>query len=124
MLDNLKAMQALAGLMKNKDKLTEAGERIKARTETMRVTGQAGGGACRATVTGRLELVDLVLDPALLAGMSIDEKTRDLATSLIRDAVNEANRLAQEQIKQMISKEADALGLSGMADQLTGLIGR
>ncbi len=124
MLDNLKAMQALAGLMKNKDKLAEAGERIKAGTEAMRVTGQAGGGACRATVTGRMELVDLVLDPALLAGMSVDEKTRELATSLIRDAVNEANRLAQEQIKRMISKEADALGLSGMADQLTGLLGR
>lgn len=123
MLDNLKAMQALAGLMKNKDKLREAGERIKARTETLRVTGEAGGGACRATVTGRLELVDLTLDPALLAGMSVDEKTRALATNLIRDAVNDANRRAQEQVKQMIAREADALGLSGMADQLGGIIG-
>lgn len=123
MLDNLKAMQAIAGLMKNKDKLREAGERIKARTETLRVTGEAGGGACRATVTGRLELVDLTLDPALLAGMSVDEKTRALATNLIRDAVNDANRRAQEQVKQMIAREADALGLSGMADQLGGIIG-
>ncbi len=123
MLDNLKTMQALAGLMKNKDKLREAGERIKARTETLRVTGEAGGGACRATVTGRLELVDLTLDPALLAGMSVDEKTRALATNLIRDAVNDANRRAQEQVKQMIAREADALGLSGMADQLGGIIG-
>lgn len=123
MFDNLKAMQAVAGLMKNKDKLKEAGERIKARSESLRATGEAGGGACRATVTGRMELVDLTLDPALLAGMSVDEKTRDLATGLIRDAVNDANRKAQEQLKDLIAREAEALGLPGVSDQLTGLLG-
>ncbi len=123
MLDNLKAMQAVAGLMKNKDKLKEAGERIKAKSESLRATGESGGGACRATVTGRMELVELTLDPALLAGMSVDEKTRDLATSLIRDAVNDANRKAQEQLKDLIAREAEALGLPGVSDQLTGLLG-
>lgn len=123
MFDNLRAMQAVAGLMKDKDRLKEAGERVKARTEAMRVTGEAGGGACRATVTGRLELVDLTLDPALLAGMSVDDKTRALATALIKDAVNDANTRAQEQIKQLIAKEAEALGLPGLSDQVTGLLG-
>lgn len=123
MLDNLKAMQAVAGLMKNKDKLVEAGDRIKAKTDAMRVTGEAGGGACRATVSGRMELIDLTLDPALLAGMSVDEKTRSLATALIKDAVNDAMSKAQEKVKDMIAKEAEALGLPGMSDQLSGLLG-
>lgn len=124
MFDNLKAMQAVAGLMKNKEKLAEAGERIKAKTESMRVTGEAGGGACRATVTGRMELVDLTLDPALLAGMSVDDKTRELATNLIKDAVNDANLRAREQLQQMIAREADELGLPGMGEQLSGLLTR
>jgi hypothetical protein len=123
MLDNLKAMQAVAGLMKNKDRLVEAGERIKAKTDTMRVTGQAGGGACRATVTGRMELIDLTLDPALLSGMALDDKTRSLATTLIKDAVNDAMAKAQEQVKDMIAKEAEDLGLPGVSDQLSGLLG-
>jgi DNA-binding protein YbaB len=123
MLDNLKAMQAVAGLMKNKDKLKEAGERIKSKTDALRVTGQAGGGACRATVNGRMKLLDLTLDPALLAGMSVDEKTRELATGLIRDAVNDAQEKAQEQVKEIIAREAEALGIPGLSDQLSGLIG-
>jgi len=123
MFDQLKAMQAVAGLMKNKEKLGEAGERIKAKTDAMRVTGEAGGGACRATVSGRMVVTDLVLDPALLAGMSVDEKTRELATNLIKDAVNDAMRKAQEQVKELIAREAEELGLPGMSDQLSGLLG-
>lgn len=123
MFDQLKAMQSVAALLKNKEQLAEAAERIKAKTEALRVTGEAGGGACRATVTGRMQVIDLTLDPALLAGMSVDEKTRDLATSLIKDAVNDAMAKAQEQVKQMIAKEAEALGLPGVSDQLSGLLG-
>jgi len=123
MFDQLKAMQSIASLLKNKEQLAEAGERIKAKTDALRVTGQAGGGACRATVTGRMNVVDLTLDPALLAGMSVDEKTRELATNLIKDAVNDAMALAQEQVKTMIAKEAEALGLPGVSDQLSGLLG-
>ncbi len=123
MFDNLKAMQSIAGLLKNKDKLVEAGERIKAKSDALRVVGSAGGGACRATVTGRMEVVDLVLDPALLSGMAVDEKTRSLATNLIRDAVNDGLKQAQSQVKDMIAREAEALGLPGVSDQLSGLLG-
>ncbi|MFK7885179.1 MAG: YbaB/EbfC family nucleoid-associated protein [Phycisphaerales bacterium] len=123
MFDQLKAMQSVASLLKNKEQLAEAGERIKAKTETLRVTGEAGGGACRATVTGRMNVVDLTLDPALLAGMSVDEKTRELATNLIKDAVNDAMSKAQDQVKAMIAREAEDLGLPGMSGQLSGLLG-
>ncbi len=123
MFDQLKAMQSVASLLKNKEQLAGAGERIKAKTDALRVTGQAGGGACRATVTGRMKVVDLTLDPALLAGMSVDEKTRELATNLIKDAVNDAMGRAQDQVKQMIASEAEQLGLPGMTDQLSGLLG-
>ena len=122
MLDKLKAMQALGSLMKNKDQLAETGERIKAKMDTMRVDGQAGGGACRAIVNGKMKLIDLTLDPALLAGMAVDEKTKELATALIKDAINDATENAQRQVQQVIAKEADDLGLGDMAPQLSGLL--
>ncbi|MGJ8636765.1 MAG: YbaB/EbfC family nucleoid-associated protein [Phycisphaerales bacterium] len=122
MLDKLKAMQALGSLMKNKEQLAEAGERIKAKMDAMRVEGEAGGGACRAIVNGKMKLLDLTLDPALLSGMAVDEKTRELATSLIKDAINDATENAQRQVQAMIAKEADEMGLGDLAPQLGGLL--
>tara|TARA_R110002096_G_scaffold173781_2_gene347984 strand:- start:147101 stop:147472 length:372 start_codon:yes stop_codon:yes gene_type:complete len=122
MLDKLKAMQALGSLMKNKEQLAEAGERIKSKMDAMRVDGQAGGGACRAVVNGKMKLLDLTLDPALLSGMAVDEKTRDLATTLIKDAINDATENAQRQVQALIAREADELGLGDLAPQLTGLL--
>ncbi len=122
MLDKLKAMQALGSLMKNKEQLAEAGERIKAKMDAMRVEGEAGGGACRAIVNGKMKLLDLTLDPALLSGMAVDEKTRELATSLIKDAINHATENAQRQVQAMIAKEADEMGLGDLAPQLGGLL--
>ncbi len=122
MLDKLKAMQALGSLMKNKEQLAEAGERVKAKMDALRVEGQAGGGACRAIVNGKMKLIDLTLDPALLAGMAVDEKTKELATALIKDAINDATENAQRQVQQIIAKEADDLGLGDMAPQLSGLL--
>ncbi|MDF1808298.1 MAG: YbaB/EbfC family nucleoid-associated protein [Phycisphaerales bacterium] len=122
MFDKLKTMQALGSLMKNKEQLAEAGERIKAKIETMRIDGEAGGGACRAIVNGKMKLMDLKLDPALLAGMAVDEKTRDLATALIKDAINDATERAQQQVQDLISREAEELGLGDIGSQLGGFL--
>lgn len=120
--DKLKTMQAIGSLMKNKDQLAEAGERIKAKVEAMRVEGEAGGGACRAVVNGKMKLLDLTLDPALLSGMAIDEKTRSLATALIKDAINDATEKAQKQVQELISREAEAMGLGDLGGQIGGLL--
>ena len=122
MFDKLKTMQALGSLMKNKEQLAEAGERIKAKVEAMRVVGEAGGGACRAIVNGKMKLLDLTLDPALLAGTAVDEKTRDLATSLIKDAINDATQRAQQQVQDLISREAEELGLGDIGGQIGGFL--
>ncbi len=122
MFDKLKTMQALGSLMKNKEQLAIAGERIKAKIEQMRIEGKAGGGACRAIVSGKMKLIDLTLDPALLAGMAVDEKTRDLATALIKDAINDATTRAQQQVQELIAKEADELGLGDIGGQLGGFL--
>ncbi len=120
--DKLKAMQALGSLMKNKEQLAEASERIKAKIDAMRIEGEAGGGACRTVVNGKMKLLDLTLDPALLAGMAVDEKTRDLATQLIKDAINDATEKAQRRVQDEISKEAEELGLGDLGGQLGGFL--
>lgn len=123
MFDKLKTMGALAGLLKDKDRLRAAGERIKARAESIRAEGQAGGGAVRAAASGKLMIVSIEIAPALAAGMAADERTRGLAGSMIAEAVNGALAGAQQQIQEEIRREAKDLGLDDLPGGLGGLLG-
>src|SRR5436190_3371533 len=122
MFDNMKMMAALAGVMKNKDKLRAAGERVKGKAEGLRITADAGSGAARATVNGAMRVLSVELSPALVMGMAAEDKTRNLAASLIADAVNEALRQAQGQMKAAIDEEARELGFEGGLPAIPGLM--
>jgi len=111
MFDNLKAMGAVAGLMKNKERLREAGDRVKEKMARARLTGEAGGGAARAVVSGQMRVVEVELSGPLVAGMAADDQTRALAGNLIAEAVNAALEQAQRLLQEEISKEAKELGL-------------
>ena len=54
--------------------------------------------------------------------MAVDEKTRDLATALIKEAINDATEKAQFQVQQMISREAEELGLGDIGSQIGGFL--
>jgi nucleoid-associated protein EbfC len=123
MFDNMKMMGALAGLMKNKDKLREAGQRIKDKAEATRVEGESGMGAVRVTVNGSMKVLDVELTPGLVIGMNADAKTRELAGALIADAVNDGISKAQAKMKEAIDEEARALGFEGGVPGLSGLLG-
>ena len=114
MFDSFKTMQALGSLMKNKDQIAQAARRVGEKLDALCVEGEAGSGACRATVTGKMRVIDVTLEPSLVAGMSADEKTRELAQSLIAEAVNDANTKAQERAQEIIRAEAEELGLGDL----------
>ncbi|MCC6429122.1 MAG: YbaB/EbfC family nucleoid-associated protein [Phycisphaerales bacterium] len=120
MFDKLKTMGALAGLMKNREGLKQAGDRVKSKMEQTRCTGEAGGGAARAVVTGKMVVLEVELSPALVGGMAADEKTRALASGLIAEAINQALGKAQQKLQEAVKIEADALGLGDLGD-LEGL---
>jgi DNA-binding protein YbaB len=120
--DNLKAMSALAGLMKNQDKLKAAADRVRGRMNALRLTAEAGGGAARVTVDGSMRVLDVVLSPALVMGMASDAKTQSLAGSLIAEATNAAIALAQTKMKEAMEAEARELGLDGIMPDLGRLI--
>lgn len=122
MLDKFKSMSALAGLMANQDKIKDAAAKLREQMERTRVSGEAGGGACRAVVTGTMRVMSVELSPGLLAGMHADERTRELAASLIADAVNAGLKEAQARLKAAIDAHAKELGLPGGMPDL-GLLG-
>lgn len=118
MFENLKAMGALAALMKNQDKLRAAGDRVRAKMQATRLTADAGGGAARVTVDGTMRVLDVALSPALVAGMAADAQTHTLAGSLIAEATNSAIALAQQRMKEAMEAEARELGLEGVLPDL------
>ncbi len=121
MLEQMKMMGALAGLLKNKEGLKAAGERIRTRLAEVRADGAAGGGAVRATSTGDLKIVSIQIEPALAAGLA-DPSSRQQAEQLIVEAVNNALDQAKAIAQREAAKEAEALGLPGM-DGMAGLLG-
>lgn len=122
MFDKLKAMGAMAALMKDQDRIAQAMARVKERMAETRVVGHAGAGACRVTMTGQMRVLDVQLSTGLIAGMGMDEKTRSLAGSLIADAVNDAQLQAQARLREEIEREARELGVPELAGGLENLL--
>jgi DNA-binding protein YbaB len=114
MFDQLKSLGAIAGLLKNKEKLREAADRVKAKMEATRVIGEAGAGAARVVVSGTMKVLEVELAPGLIQGMNADPRTRALAGTLIAEATNEGLRRAQFAMKEAVEEESRALGIEGL----------
>ncbi len=125
MFDSIKSLGALAGLMQNKDKIRAAAARFRDRLDQISVTGSAGGGAVRVTVSGKLRVAGVHLDPALIAGLQAGEGGRAMAQALIQDAVNDALTRAQTLVHEEADRQARELGLPGLPglDSLSSMVG-
>lgn len=124
MFDQFKAMGALAGLMKNREKIKEAGERMQRTLEAARIVGQSGAGLVRVEVTGRLRVENIEIDPSVARNMG-DEEGRRQAQILIAEATNDALRAAEGVIQQETQRMARELGVEDMPgmDKLAGMLG-
>jgi DNA-binding YbaB/EbfC family protein len=122
--DQFKAMGALAGLMKNRDKLKEAGDRMQSTLEAARIVGQAGGGLVRVEVSGRLRVESVEISPSVASAMPTDEGRRQ-AQFLIAEATNDALRAAERVIQQETQRMARELGVEDMPglDNLSKMLG-
>lgn len=121
MFDKFKAMGALGALLKHRDKLREAGERIKAKAKETVAEREAGGGAVRVSANGRMELVRVELSPALMSGLQ-DPAQKELAEGLVVEAANEALRAAQQMMEGVVRQEAEEMGLGDFAGDIAGLL--
>lgn len=126
MFDQFKAMGAMAGLLKNKEKLQEAGDRLKQKIAGMSATGTAGGGAVRITVSGQLHVTSVSLSPAAVAGMAMSgeaaDQSRRMVEALIAEATNDALDRVRGMIQSDVQREAQELGLPDVPglDRLLG----
>lgn len=122
MFDQMRQFGAIAALLKDRERLAEAGARVRRTLEDHPATGEAGGGAVRVTVGAEMRIVGVEIAPAVASGLGSGEAARAQVEELIAEATNEALRLAQDRLKEAVDREARELGLEGLGDQLGGLL--
>lgn len=69
----------------------------------------SGGGMVKAEVSGKQELLKLVIDPKALEGGDVE-----MLQDLIIAAVNEASRIARESMEREMSAISGGIKLPGM----------
>jgi DNA-binding YbaB/EbfC family protein len=99
-------MKGLGDIVKQAQQLQERMQQIQQEAGSKVVEASAGGGMVTARVNGRLEIVDLKIDPTV-----IDAKDADMLRDLIMAAVNEGVRRAQQMVAEEMSKLTGGLNL-------------
>lgn len=118
---NFKSMGAVASLLQNKDKLLDAGKRIRQDLDDQPAQGEAGGGAVRVSVDGSLRVRTVELSNAITSGG--DDASRQQAERLVAQAVNEAMDKAKLRMAESMRAEAKDLGLDELPFDISKLLG-
>ena len=83
--------------------------RVQAELETATVEASAGGGVVKATVTGKQELLSLVIDPS-----AVDPEDIEMLQDLVLSTVNEALRASQDMAAERMGAVTAGLRIPGM----------
>ena len=98
-----------AAMMKQAQKMQQELLRMQEEQETKTYTAKAGGGMVAATVNGKHELMNLVINPE-----AVDPDDVDMLQDMSIAAVNEAMRTADAEAANNMSRLTGGLNLGGL----------
>lgn len=78
----------IAQMMQKAQRMQENMQKVQEELGQLEVTGQAGGGVVKVTITGKMEARKVTIDPSALADA---EMLEDLLVAALNDAVAKAN---------------------------------
>ena len=96
-------------IVKQAQELQERLAKVQEDAAAWTVEGSAGGGMVKTTVNGRLELVRVHIEPAVLQGGDAQ-----MLEDLIVAAVNQGIRAAQQRMADEMSKLTGGLKIPGL----------
>jgi DNA-binding YbaB/EbfC family protein len=91
----------IGNLMKQAQQLQANMQRAQAEIASLEVTGEAGGGLAKVTMTGKHEVRRVVLDPSIVTADDKD-MLEDLIAAAINDAVQKVERTTQERMSSLM----------------------
>lgn len=103
----------IAGMLKQAKALQENMQKMQESLAQQRFETDAGAGMVRVTVNGKLELLQVKIEPQALSDAELLEQ-------LIVSAVNAGVRKAQDGMKAEMSKLTGGLNLPGLTELLGG----
>ena len=124
MFDQLKAVSAMAGLMKNKQAIADAARNVQASLEKREITVDAPDKSISVKVSGKLLVTSISLHPKVVADAAGSEAQRIQMEQLIARAVNAALARAKDAIAEEIGAEAKRLGLGDLGGDIGGGLGQ
>ena len=98
-----------AAMMKQAQKMQQEMLRMQQEMESKTYSAAAGGGMVKATVNGKHEVVDLVINPE-----AVDPDDVDMLQDMVIAAVNEAMRTADTDSANNMSRLTGGLNLGGL----------
>ncbi|MGX6646676.1 YbaB/EbfC family nucleoid-associated protein [Maricaulaceae bacterium MS644] len=99
-------MKDLTGLMKQAQEMQKRMSEAQARLEDMEVTGEAGAGMVKITLTAKGEMRGVSIDPA-----AIDKDEAEMLEDLIKAAHADAKRKADDAQAKVLSEATKGMGL-------------
>ena len=99
----------MANLQRMAQQMQQEMLRVQTELDSVTVDGSAGGGVVRATVTGKQELVSVIIDPS-----AVDPDDVEMLQDLVVAAVNDALRASRALAEQKMSALTGGLRLPGM----------
>jgi len=106
----------MQGMMKQIQKMQEQMARVQQELEQKTVTGEAGGGMVRVTANGRQQIRKVQIDREVVNPEDV-EMLEDLVAAAVNKALEESNRLAQEEMGKVaggMMPNIPGLNLPGM----------
>ncbi len=103
----------VAGMMKQAKEMQGRMKEMQDQLAAARFDAETGAGAVKATVTGKLELVDLKIDSASAGDVEMLE-------DLIKSAVCAAQAKAAESVKVEMQKMTGGMNLPGLDGMMEG----
>lgn len=89
----------MSGLMKQAKEMQKKMADMQEQAANAKVTGEAGAGMVKVTMTGRHDVSDVVIDPSLLS--EDKELLEDLLAAAVNDAVRRVEAANQEAMKSL-----------------------
>jgi DNA-binding YbaB/EbfC family protein len=74
--------------------------RVEQELVELRLEGSSGGGAVRAVVSGKQDLISLTIDPEVVDPEDVD-MLQDLIVAAVGDALQQARRTAEEKLSRV-----------------------
>ena len=96
-------------MLKQAQQIQKRMEQMQEEMETLTVEGSAGGGAVTATVTGRMQVLSIDIDPEV-----VDPDDVELLQDMVLAAVNDGLGKAEETVSKQMASITGGLKIPGL----------